>query len=159
MKQQSTNHTHSLPLGGVGGWLQSTIRRHSPLLGGVGGGLLHSLPLGGAGGGLRLLKARIAYYYAKLKAGRLNKLTGRRYFVLMTDGGKLMVMDKAVFYKLRKRGSMPRHVTPRMLPRISVWYTAGTYKGRPSPPMPRKAALVKKHRYLAYVRSLGRKPR
>ena len=84
-----------------------------------------SLPRRGSRRGLlKLLKARIAYYYAKLKAEQLNKFTGRRYFVLMTDSGKLMVMDKTIFYKLRKRGHMPRQIQPHMLQRISVYYTA-----------------------------------
>ena len=127
MKQQTTNHTHSLPLGGAGGGLR---------------------------GSLRLLKARIAYFYAKLKADRLNALTGRRYFILMADSGKLVVTDKSQFYKLRRRGSMPKAITPRMLPRISVYYTAGMYKGRLSPCMADKSALMKKRRYLNYIRNL-----
>lgn len=103
---------------------------------------------------IRILKARIAYYYAKLKAEQLNRFTGRRQFVLMTDNGKLMVMDKTYFYKLRKRGSMPKQITPRMLPRISVYYTAGTFNGQPSPGMAVKPALMKKRRYLNYIRNL-----
>ena len=99
---------------------------------------------------MKLLKARIAYYYAKLKAEQLNKFTGRRYFVLMTDSGKLMVMDKTIFYKLRKRGHMPRQIQPHMLQRISVYYTAGMYKGRLSPCMAEKSALIKMRRYLNY---------
>ena len=104
---------------------------------------------------LKLLKARIAYYYAKLKAEQLNKFTGRRYFVLMTDSGKLMVMDKTIFYKLRKRGHMPRQIQPHMLQRISVYYTAGMYKGRLSPCMAEKSALIKMRRYLNYIRNLN----
>lgn len=127
MKQQTTNRTHSLPLGGAGGELRSS---------------------------LRLLKARIAYFYAKLKAEQLNKFTGRRQFVLMTDSGKLMVMDKTFFYKLRKRGHMPPQIKPHMLQRISVYYTAGMYKGRLSPCMAEKSALMKKRRYLNYIRNL-----
>ena len=103
---------------------------------------------------IRLFKARIAYYYAKLKAEQLNRFTGRRQFVLMTDNGKLMVMDKTYFYKLRKRGRMPKQITPRMLPRVSVYYTAGTFNGKPSPGMAVKPALMKKKRYLNYVRNL-----
>lgn len=137
----STNHTHSLPLGGVGGGLPSTNRTHS-------------LPPRGSRWGLRLLKARITYFYAKLKAEQLNKFTGRRQFVLMTDCGKLMVMDKTLFYKLRKRGHMPPQIKPHMLQRISVYYTAGMYKGRLSPCMAEKSALIKKRRYLNYIRNL-----
>lgn len=104
---------------------------------------------------IKLLKARIAYFYAKLKAEQLNKFTGRRYFVLMTDNGKLMVMDKTIFYKLRKRGHMPRQIQPHMLQRISVYYTAGMYKGRLSPCMAEKSALIKMRRYLNYIRNLN----
>lgn len=104
---------------------------------------------------IKLLKARIAYCYAKLKAEQLNKFTGRRYFVLMTDNGKLMVMDKTFFYKLRKRGHMPPQIKPHMLRRISVYYTAGTFKGRLSPRMADKSALMKKRRYLNYIRNLN----
>ena len=100
---------------------------------------------------MKLLKARIAYYYAKLKAEQLNKFTGRRYFVLMTDSGKLMVMDKTIFYKLRKRGHMPRQIQPHMLQRISVYYTAGTYKGNPSPCMADTTAAGRKQKYLRYI--------
>ena len=115
-----------------------------------------SLPRRGSRRGLlKLLKARIAYYYAKLKADQLNKFTGRRYFVLMTDSGKLMVMDKTIFYKLRKRGHMPRQIQPHMLQRISVYYTAGMYKGRLSPCMAEKSALIKMRRYLNYIRNLN----
>lgn len=115
-----------------------------------------SLPRRGSRRGLlKLLKARIAYYYAKLKAEQLNKFTGRRYFVLMTDSGKLMVMDKTIFYKLRKRGHMPRQIQPHMLQRISVYYTAGMYKGRLSPCMAEKSALIKMRRYLNYIRNLN----
>lgn len=132
MKQQTTNHTNSLSLGGAGRGLSP--RR--------------------VGEGLRLLKARIAYFYAKLKAEQLNKFTGRRQFVLMTDSGKLMVMDKTFFYKLRKRGHMPPQIKPHMLQRISVYYTAGMYKGRLSPCMAERSALMKKRRYLNYIRNL-----
>ena len=115
-----------------------------------------SIPRRGSRRGLlKLLKARIAYYYAKLKAEQLNKFTGRRYFVLMTDNGKLMVMDKTIFYKLRKRGHMPRQIQPHMLQRISVYYTAGMYKGRLSPCMAEKSALIKMRRYLNYIRNLN----
>lgn len=115
-----------------------------------------SLPRRGSRRGLlKLLKARIAYYYAKLKAEQLNKFTGRRYFVLMTDSGKLMVMDKTIFYKLRKRGHMPRQIQPHMLQRISVYYTAGMYKDRLSPCMAEKSALIKMRRYLNYIRNLN----
>lgn len=115
-----------------------------------------SIPRRGSRRGLlKLLKARIAYYYAKLKAEQLNKFTGRRYFVLMTDSGKLMVMDKTIFYKLRKRGHMPRQIQPHMLQRISVYYTAGMYKGRLSPCMAEKSALIKMRRYLNYIRNLN----
>lgn len=103
---------------------------------------------------LKLLKAKIAYMYAKMKADKLSLINGRRYFVLMTDNGKLVVMDKSVFYKMRKRGSMPKQITPRMLPRISVYYTAGTFNGQPSPGMAVKPALMKKRRYLNYIRNL-----
>ena len=103
---------------------------------------------------IQLSKARIAYFYAKLKAEQLNKFTGRRQFVLMTDSGKLMVMDKTFFYKLRKRGHMPRQIQPHMLQRISVYYTAGMYKGQLAPCMAEKSALMKKRRYLNYVRNL-----
>lgn len=103
---------------------------------------------------LKTIKALIAYAYAKFKADRLNALTGRRYFILMADSGKLVVTDKSQFYKLRRRGSMPKAITPRMLPRISVYYTAGMYKGRLSPCMADKSALMKKRRYLNYIRNL-----
>lgn len=103
---------------------------------------------------LKTIKALIAYAYAKFKADRLNALTGRRQFVLMTDSGKLMVMDKTFFYKLRKRGHMPPQIKPHMLQRISVYYTAGMYKGRLSPCMADKSALMKKRRYLNYIRNL-----
>ena len=103
---------------------------------------------------IKLIKARIAYFYAKLKAEQLNKFTGRRQFVLMTDSGKLMVMDKTFFYKLRKRGHMPRQIQPHMLQRISVYYTAGRYTGQLSPFMAEMSALMKKRRYLIYVRDL-----
>ena len=103
---------------------------------------------------LKTIKALIAYAYAKFKADRLNAVTGRRYFILMADSGKLVVTDKSQFYKLRRRGSMPKAITPRMLPRISVYYTAGMYKGRLSPCMADKSALMKKRRYLNYVRNL-----
>lgn len=99
----------------------------------------------------RLIKAKIAYMYAKFKADQLNKVTGKRQFVLMTDNGKLVVMDKSLFYKMRKRGSMPLQITPRMLPRISVYYTAGTYKGNPSPCMADTTAAGRKQKYLRYI--------
>lgn len=101
-----------------------------------------------------LLKARIAYAYAKFRADRLNAITGRRYFILMADSGKLVVTDRSRFYKLRQRGSMPKDITPRMLPRISVYYTAGTYRGIPSPCMAATTAADRKHRYLRYIMNL-----
>ena len=76
---------------------------------------------------------------------------GRRYFILMADSGKLVVTDKSQFYKLRRRGSMPKAITPRMLPRISVYYTAGTYKGNPSPCMADTTAADRKQKYLRYI--------
>lgn len=100
---------------------------------------------------LKTIKALIAYAYAKFKADRLNSLTGRRYFILMADSGKLVVTDKSQFYKLRRRGSMPKAITPRMLPRISVYYTAGTYKGNPSPCMADTTAAGRKQKYLRYI--------
>lgn len=102
----------------------------------------------------RLIKAKIAYMYAKFKADQLNKVTGKRQFVLMTDNGKLVVMDKSLFYKMRKRGSMPLQITPRMLPRISVYYTAGTYNGASVPCMQQHTALKKRIKFLNYIRKL-----
>lgn len=102
----------------------------------------------------KIIRAKIAYIYAKFKADSLNTVTGRRQFVLMTDNGKLVVMDKTLFYKMRKRGSMPKNITPRMLPRISVYYTAGTYKGAVSPCIGQRPASEKKEKYLNYIRKL-----
>lgn len=103
---------------------------------------------------LKLLKAKIAYMYAKMKADKLSLINGRRYFVLMTDNGKLVVMDKSVFYKMRKRGSMPKEITPRMLSGISVYYTSATFKGRSSPSMAATTCHSRKEKYLKYVQKL-----
>ena len=46
---------------------------------------------------------------------------------------------------------MPKAITPRMLPRISVYYTAGTYKGNPSPCMADTTAAGRKQKYLRYI--------
>lgn len=101
-----------------------------------------------------LLKAQVAYIYAKFKANKLNALTARRYFILMSDKGKLVVTDKSQFYKMRKHGSMPRHITPSMLPRISVYYTAYTHKGKTHPGMSQTTAAHKRQRYLNYIRNI-----
>lgn len=100
----------------------------------------------------RLVKARITYAYAKMKAKQLNRCNGKRYYVLMTDHGKLMVMDKDIFYRLRHRGVMPERIKPRMLTKIAVWYTAGMFCGKPSPPMHPKQAERQLRQYLAYIR-------
>lgn len=47
---------------------------------------------------LKLLKAKIAYNYAKLKASQLYRLKGMQQFILITDDSRLLVMDKSVFY-------------------------------------------------------------
>lgn len=101
------------------------------------------------------MKAKIAYAYARFKADRLSSFTGRRQFILMTDGGKLVVMDKSLFYKMRKRGSMPKNITPRMLPAIAVYYTQDRHNGQPVPPMTKSTADGRKQRYLKYVSSLS----
>lgn len=102
----------------------------------------------------RLLKAKIAYKYAIMKANKLNLINGRRYFVLMTDTGKLVVMDKSIFYKMRKRGSMPKDITPRMLSRISVYYTPGMFKGKSSPGMAETTCNTRKEKYLKYIQKI-----
>ena len=104
---------------------------------------------------LRLIKAKIAYAYARLKADSLAGISGRRQFVLMTDGGKLVVMDKSLFYRMRKRGSMPKNITPRMLPSIAVYYTKGTHNAHSVPPMTKPTADGRRQRYLKYVSSLS----
>lgn len=103
---------------------------------------------------LRIAKARIAYAYAKTKAQQLNRFNGKRYFILMTDNGKLMVMDKDIFYNLRHRNIMPKRVTPRMLTNICVWYSPGTVNGRPSPAMHKARANKRRLRYINYIRNL-----
>lgn len=103
---------------------------------------------------LKVLKARIAYAYAKFKATQRNRITGQRQFVLMSDDGRLMVMDKSLFYNLRHRRIMPPHIKPHMLNHLSVWFSAGMYKGKPSPPMSARQAERKRRRYLLYVRNL-----
>lgn len=106
---------------------------------------------------IKVFKACIAYAYAKFKAIERNRITGQRQFVLMSDDGRLMVMDKSLFYKLRKHNTMPQYFKPRMLTKIAVWYSAGTYKGKPSPAMQRRQADRKRRRYLLYVRNLKQK--
>jgi len=103
---------------------------------------------------IKVFKACIAYAYAKFKAAQRNRVTNRRQFVVMTDDGRLLVMDKNVFYKLRKRKNMPKFIKPHMLMRISVWYSAGHYKGKPCAAMSKRQADYKRRRYLQYVRNL-----
>lgn len=103
---------------------------------------------------LRVLKARIAYQYAKFKATQRSRITRQRQFVVMTDDGRLLVMDKSVFYKLRKRKCMPAYIKPHMLAKISVWHSGGMYKGRPAAAMSKRQADSKRRRYLLYVRNL-----
>lgn len=102
----------------------------------------------------KVFKAIVAYAYAKFKAAQLNRVTHRRQFIVMTDNGRLLVMDKDVFYKLRKRKVMPRYVKPHMLNKISVWYSAARCNGKPCAAMPQRQADDKRRRYLQYVRSL-----
>lgn len=102
----------------------------------------------------KLFKAFIAYAYAKFKAQQRNRITGKRQFVLMTDDGRLLVMDKSLFYSLRKRKQMPNYIKPHSLPKISVWYTASTYKGKSYPAMHQTQAERKRRRYLAYIKNL-----
>lgn len=103
----------------------------------------------------RMVKARIAYLYARMKAEQLGKFTASRQFVLMSDSGKLVVMDRTLFYKLRRRGTMPKDITPRMLPSIAVYYTAGKSGGTMEPAMPTPTAKRRKQRFLEYVSRLG----
>lgn len=100
---------------------------------------------------IRMMKARIAYMYAKMKAEQLGKFTTKRQFVLMTDSGKLIVMGKELFYKMRRRGSMPTGITPRMLPRIAVYYTAGKHGGTMASAMPPATAKIRKQKFLEYI--------
>lgn len=102
---------------------------------------------------LKLLKAKIAYNYAKLKALQLYRLKGMQQFILMTDDGRLLVMDKSVFYKLRKNKNMPNYIQPNMLPRLSVWYTQCFKHGKKLPSMPLNTANKRKLRYLQYIRN------
>jgi len=105
-------------------------------------------------GKIKVFKARVTYAYAKFKATQRNRITKQRQFVVMSDDGRLMVMDRSLFYKLRERKTMPQHIKPRMLNKISVWYSAGMYQGKPSPPMHQRQADRKRRRYLQYVRNL-----
>ena len=100
---------------------------------------------------LLLLRARISYLYAKSIARQRYNRTGRRQFIVMTDSGKLLIMDKSVFYSLRKGGHMSESIKPHMLPRISVWYTRGHHGGKPSPEISKAAASTKFRRYLQYL--------
>ncbi len=61
---------------------------------------------------LKLLKAKIAYNYAKLKASQLYRLKGMQQFILITDDSRLLVMDKSVFYRLRNNKNMPNYIQP-----------------------------------------------
>lgn len=98
-----------------------------------------------------MMKARIAYMYAKMKAEQLNKICDKRQFVLMTDNGKLVVMDKKLFYKLRKRGNIPKDITPSMLTRIALYYTSGANAIAKAPAMPDTTARHRKKRFLEYI--------
>lgn len=103
---------------------------------------------------IKVFKACITYAYAKFKATQKNRITGQRQFVVMSDDGRLMVMDRSLFYKLRKRKTMPKYIKPHMLNKISVWFSAGMYKGKPSPAMSPRQTDFKRRRYLRYIRNL-----
>lgn len=100
---------------------------------------------------IKTIKAHIAYYYARLKADHQYRLSGERQFVMMTDNGKLMVMSRHLFYRLRKRGIMPQRITPRMLTKISVYYTAAHCNTGAISAMDIVTAKHRKQRYLEFV--------
>lgn len=100
---------------------------------------------------VKRIKAKLAYLYAKVKADKLEQMNHTRYYILMADNGKLVVMDKSRFYALRKRGIMPKQYKPHMLTQMSLYYTKGTYKGKAVPAMSPSQSAVKKRRYLTYI--------
>lgn len=102
----------------------------------------------------KIFKADIAYLYAKMKAEKQHISTGKQQFLLMSDNGRLMIMDDTHFYGLRKCGSMPRNITPRMLKRIAVYYTDGLFKGRYANRMSDKTRHNRKQRYMGFIKNI-----
>lgn len=74
---------------------------------------------------LKKIKALINYNLAIAKAKRLREETGVKQYVLSGEDGRLLVMTKNHFYKLRKRGVIDKSYKPRNLNSIAVWYTDG----------------------------------
>lgn len=102
----------------------------------------------------KLFRARLVYNYAVYKAKQRNYMDGKRYYVVMSDNGKLMVIDKDVFYRIRHKGIMPKDIKPRMLTKIAVWYTRGMYKGKASAEMAEKQKDEKYEKYISYIQAL-----
>lgn len=81
---------------------------------------------------MRTLKAIMVYATARRMAVRRNKESGTRQYVLATDGGGLLVTDRAEYLKrLRFEGGK----RPQKLSKIAVWYSKGVLFGKPSPSM------------------------
>lgn len=97
------------------------------------------------------IKASLRLDEAVKKAEQAHRETGARYYVMPVTGssGRLIVMDRFNFRKLKQKGYIPRHVFIRDLEIECFYFTA--YRDGASAITPQITALKRKQFYQWYA--------
>lgn len=90
-------------------------------------------------------------YYAVKKADEAHVRTGERYYVIPGDNGKLIVMNRFEFRKLKQKGYISRKASVNDLIRESFYFTP--HKNGSGCITPEYESL-KREEYYAYMNSL-----
>ena len=78
---------------------------------------------------IKKLKARIAFTLAVRKAEDAHAKDSDRYYVLPSGDGKLVVIDRMNFKKLRRKHYVGKKHTPSRLVDECFYYTANCFEG------------------------------
>lgn len=78
---------------------------------------------------IKKLKARIAFTLAVRRAEDAHAKDSDRYFVLPSGDGKLVIVDKMNFKRLKRKHYVGRNQTPSRLIDECFYYTANCFEG------------------------------
>lgn len=68
-------------------------------------------------------KAYLRFREAVKKANEAHLINGQRYYVLPTDDGKLVIMDRKNFRGLRRKGYLARNISIATLANSCIYHT------------------------------------
>jgi hypothetical protein len=78
---------------------------------------------------IKKVKARIAFTLAVRRAEDAHAKDSDRYFVLPSGDGKLVIVDKMNFKRLKRKHYVGRNHTPSRLIDECFYYTANCFEG------------------------------